>query len=165
MKATGLPPLKSTWHWDSTGNSYWFVDWKVFKILPAFSQKEPKWPTTIFTFATWLKIETFQVRELWSKSRGEEWLNIAVHGLSPGSLERSVSPGKTWPLHAHQSCDPHGFTHLLSTVLINNDDSNKSGGHKACQAPGMIHSLDLECYSSLVSSKTGHNGTKNKSQQ
>lgn len=92
-------------------------------------------------------------------------MSIAVHVLPLGSLERSVSPGQTWPLHTRQSCGPHGITHLLSTTLINNDNSNNSGGHKACQAPGMVHSLDLECYSSLVSFKTGHNGTKNKSQQ
>lgn len=62
MTATGLPPLKSVWNWDLTGNSYWFVPWKLFTILPAFSLKDPKWTTTIFTIATWLKIETFQVK-------------------------------------------------------------------------------------------------------
>lgn len=166
MTATSLPSLKSIWNWDSTGNSYWFVDWKLFKILPAFSQKDPKWTMTIFTMATWLKIETFQVRELRSKSKGEEWVNNTVYVLSPRSLRLlSVSPEKIFPLQACQSCDPHGFTHLLSTMLINNDDNNNSEGHKAYHALQMIHSFDFECYSSLLSFKTGHNSTKNKSQQ
>lgn len=171
MTATGLPPLKSVWNWDSTGNSYWFVDWKLFKILPGFSQKDncpncPKWTMTIFTIATWLKIETFQARELRSKSKEEEWVNVTVYVLSLGSLRLlSVSPDKIFPLQACQSCDPHGFTHLLSTLLINNDDNNNSKGHKAYHGLWTIHSFDFECNSSLVSFKTGHNSTKNKSQQ
>lgn len=91
------------------------MHWKLFTILPAFSLKDPKWTTTIFTIATWLKIETFQVRELQSKSKGEEWVNITVYVLSLGSLRLlSISPDKIFPLQACQSCDPHGFTHLLA---------------------------------------------------
>lgn len=81
--------------------------------------------------------------------------------LSLGSLDCSQSPHcKISPLQACQSCDPCGFTHLLSTMLINNDDNNNSKGHKAHHALLMIHSFDLESMSSLVSFKTGNNSTK-----
>lgn len=166
MMATGLPPLKSVWNWDSTGNSYWFVDWKLLKTLPTFTQKDPKWTMTIFTIARWLKIDTFQARELPSKKRrrrmAEYYCLCPVTGIS---WLFSVFPDKIFPLQARQGCDPHGFTHLLSTTLINNGDKNNSKGHKAYHTLWMIHSSDFECYSSLVSFKTGHNSTKNKSQQ
>lgn len=98
--------------------------------------------------------------ELQSKSKGGEWVTVTVYVLSQGSWLLSISSAKISPLQACQSCDPRGFTHLLSAIVINNDDNNNSKGHKAHHTLWMIHSFDLESMSSLVSFKTGNNSTK-----
>lgn len=134
---TGSPSLKSAWNWDSTGNSYWFVDWKLFKILPAYSQKNPKRTMKVFTTVTWLKIETFQDRDIivYVPSSGIPWL-------------LSICPDEILPLQACQSHDPHGFTHLLSARLINNNNNN-SKGHKTFPALWTIHSFDFQSVTAL----------------
>lgn len=161
MTAPGSPPLTSVWSWDWAGNSPWFGDKKLPKILPALSQKDPKWIMATFTIGTWLKIWPSKAGSAGQKAK---WVNISLCPVTGISWLLPTSPDKIFPLQTCQSHDPCDFTHLPRATLINNDDKNNSKGHKAELGLWVIHPLDFECCSSLGPSESGHNSTKNKSQ-
>lgn len=66
--ALGVLSLKSVRNWDWAGNKYWCVKWELPTILPAGSQKDPKWHPCFRT-------ETSQIRGLPARWEGkEQWM-------------------------------------------------------------------------------------------
>lgn len=90
MTAPGSAPLTFMWSWDWAGNSHWFGDWKLSKVLPALSQKDSKWIMATFTIGTWLEIWPSKAGSCGQKAERNEW--ISVYGLSLGSPDCSPPP-------------------------------------------------------------------------